>query len=232
MEDVIEDFNVRVDEINKYFLFLKNIVVDDATLYLSQKRSYKFKSVDDDLHKILKANAFLLVYNLVESSFTRTLQCLCDEINLSGKNYNSMIPEIRKAWLKYEVDYFSKIPKGINKGDYIYEVIGNISEQVLTVPRSLKGIGISGNLDVKKIKDCALIYGVKSEALENRKSNGLFVVKAKRNSLAHGELSFTQCGREYDFYELLEIKKEVVSYMRFVLNLFKSRINSKYYAVE
>ena len=55
----------------------------------------------------------------------------------------------------------------------------------------------------------------------------LLTVKSKRNDLAHGIFSFKECGKDYGFQDLYEIKIHVVEYLRQILNNIENYINQK-----
>ena len=57
----------------------------------------------------------------------------------------------------------------------------------------------------------------------------LVTIKDKRNSLAHGDESFVECGRQHTVSELLEMKKEAVKYLRGVLRNIKTYVNNEKY---
>ena len=73
MISVLSDFEKRVEEINVYFLLIENIEEKDAVLYFPNKRTHKYQPHNAELIKILKANLFLLLYNLSESSIKQSL---------------------------------------------------------------------------------------------------------------------------------------------------------------
>jgi hypothetical protein len=229
MDSVISEFNERANEVETYFSFLEDALKEKACLSFKEKTTQQIKLIDTELQKILKANSFILLYNLVESSFKSTLQHLGDEINNSETSYKDAIPAIRKIWLQYDKKYFNDLPKGTKKLDYVYSIIDDITNQIVTIPGKLDGIGISGNLDAQKIKEYAALYGINSQEIDNKSCEKLYTVKNKRNELAHGDSSFAQCGRDYNFQQLNDIKKETVSYMRFILGVFKKHIDKKYY---
>ena len=229
MENIILEFTERTKEIDRYFSFVENVIKDEASLYFKDRKRRKVKKIDGEIQKILTANSFILLYNLIESSFKSTLESLCDEINNSETSYDNLIPEVKKMWLEYESEYFTKKPKQSKKLDHVYSIINDLTNYVLTIPRTLDGIGISGNVDGKKIKECVKAYGLTSKAIMTKPAGKLLTVKTQRNNLAHGDVSFSDCGRNYTFDELSEIKKEVFSYMKFVLNVFNKNIKRKYY---
>lgn len=70
----------------------------------------------------------------------------------------------------------------------------------------------------------------KSEFLMNKINNiAQVIIKNKRNNLAHGNESFSECGRDYTLENLEEIKDESVEYMRFILTHIKEFIKDKKY---
>jgi DNA-binding ferritin-like protein len=229
MEITIAEFDQRVVEVESYFAFLESALKNKAALSFEEADKPKIQIIDSELQKILKANSFILLYNLVESSFKSTLEKLCDDINHSQARYENAIPAIRKIWLQYDQKYFTVHPKGTVKLDYVYEIIDDIANQILRLPENLDGMIISGNLDSQKIKEYAKIYGIESEALHRKSCIKLFTVKNQRNALAHGNISFTQCGRDYDYSQLNEMKEAIINYMEFILKEFKRNIDQKYY---
>ena len=58
---------------------------------------------------------------------------------------------------------------------------------------------------------------------------GLELIKIFRNELAHGEVSFVQCGERLDLVQLKELSKIVFDYLQAVIKLFTSFITNKEY---
>ena len=77
MSLLLDQYDDRVGEIELYFRFLRLIVVERAWLTYGVSKAEK---IDDDLVKILKANAVLLLYNLVESSIRDGLRRIYEAI--------------------------------------------------------------------------------------------------------------------------------------------------------
>jgi hypothetical protein len=64
MQTVILDFNTRVEEVNKYFNFLKELTAENTKLtVLEENGDQTIKPIDPELVITLKANGFLLLYN-------------------------------------------------------------------------------------------------------------------------------------------------------------------------
>ena len=78
----------------------------------------------------------------------------------------------------------------------------------------------SGNVDAKKIKEIADKYGFSHQTDSKFTKNGakLVTVKEKRNDLAHGEISFQECGKDYTIQDIIAIKNEVIKYLEEILN--------------
>ena len=68
MKETREDFNKRRSEIDKYFSLLE--VIDESNIHLryEDKTGEKSVSIDMEMRKILKANGYLLIYNLIEAT--------------------------------------------------------------------------------------------------------------------------------------------------------------------
>jgi len=228
MRFVIDEFNKRAGEVELYYAFIHNLIEGRASLCIEGRLEPKTEEVSSDIHRILKANMFLLLYNLVESSFKEALTSLSEQINTSALRYEDSIPEIRKLWIECEKDYFSKKPNDTKKLEYFYKTIETIREGTLSVPSTLKGIDISGNVDARKIKECMSRYGIDSSETQCA-GDKLRTVKNKRNNLAHGESSFVECGRDIVLSELKEYKNDVIEFMREILSLLQKKCEGKYF---
>ena len=101
MQTVLIDFQERVEEINRYFAFLEKL--EQETLQLSVLKDDGQREnipLDSQLIKTLKANSFLLLYNLVESSMRNAVTAIFDELKNKKVSYNSVRIEIKKIVLK------------------------------------------------------------------------------------------------------------------------------------
>src|SRR5215510_11163824 len=94
----IEKFEERVQEIELYFAFLRNLDEKKATLLILGKRKRSLVP-DEDLLKILKANAYLLLYNVIESSVRSGLLAIYDSIKADGLSYDKLGNELRRTWI-------------------------------------------------------------------------------------------------------------------------------------
>ncbi|NLQ24515.1 hypothetical protein HGO26_16720 [Shewanella sp. S-1] len=233
MDLEMEDFESRVNEIELYFQFMEQITATNACIGDLYDVEFEKIKIDSEVKKIFKANLFLLLYNLIESSFKSALVKLIQDINGSNSKYGMLIPEIRKIWFQDKTKFFSeKTPrisgKTVNKLEYYFPIVDDIFEFVLSIPEKPE---ISGNLDGQSIRKLLEKYGILSEEIKSLKSEKLVKVKSNRNDLAHGDISFSNCGRDLSVPELKEIKDQVINYMRVILNEFNRKIENKYYLI-
>lgn len=197
MTTVINDFEKRASEIKLYFKLLERVVEEEACLYLPEKRTHKYIEFDSELQKVMKTNMFLLLYNLAESSIKQSLSEVYDTVSAESVKYNDVKEEIQKIWIDTNYKNFNQM--GTNR---IHEVINNILEDVIEVEFDASK-KISGNIDGRKIKEFAEQIGFSTKAHHSLNEGvRLHQVKTQRNKLAHGDLSFAECGRNYTIPDL------------------------------
>jgi hypothetical protein len=81
------------------------------------------------------------------------------------------------------------------------------------------------------IKEIAKKYGFSYQTDFAKTKNGekLVDIKDKRNDLAHGVKSFKEVGQGKTIEDLLEIKKEVIEYLRQILENIKTYLDNQEY---
>jgi hypothetical protein len=89
----------------------------------------------------------------------------------------------------------------------------------------------SGNIDAKKIREIADNYGFSHETEYSECKNGakLLEVKNKRNDLAHGILSFSDCGRDSSLTDVNNAFNEVSAYINTITSNIQEYITDKKY---
>lgn len=218
MKDVKRDFQERLDEINLYFSFLEKVILKEGKLLYPNGST---ENIDTTLIKTLRANGFLLIYNLVESCMKRAIEEIYIGMRRDGVEYDSIKEGIRKEIINYlrsnktgTEDFVSSI------NDIARDIIGHcFSAEAL----------FSGNVDAKKIRDIAKRYGFSTRTNTTRTKSGekLLTVKTRRNDLAHGVYSFQECGKDYTIQDMVEIKNEVTTYLEQILDNIESYIDNK-----
>ncbi|OQX25952.1 MAG: hypothetical protein BWK80_12955 [Desulfobacteraceae bacterium IS3] len=104
MRQFIQDFNKRVKEIDNYFSFVRKIASIES--YKREEIVLPGRDkhiVDSDLQKILRANCFLMLYNLVESSIRNGIVAIYDAIHDENLTYKDINSNIKKYLVKLQM---------------------------------------------------------------------------------------------------------------------------------
>ena len=217
----LEIYQERINEIELYFKALQD-------LYCTQPRKISYMFYSDDFLKILKANALIMIYNLVESSIMGGILEIYDELKTSGYSYKDVRKEIQNIWFSFKFNQvYDKTAHYNSYRDKAVEIINVIlKNQPLEMDR--KATDISGNLDADKIRQICSEHGI-TYTIESECRGGLVLedVKNKRNQLAHGTTSFAECGRYYSIEDLEKIKKETIIFLNSILKGMKKYYDDK-----
>lgn len=197
--------------------------INDIELYFSYLRA---NDSNDEIMKIQRANVFLMLYNLIESTVNNALEEIHSAINRENIKFGDCIDEIKALW----VDFYYKKFKEKNSKD-IVDKITMIYDDIILIPydeyQKNKPSGVSGNLDAQKIRDILKVYCLdKNTRVEGRK---LLEIKTNRNRLAHGEISFSELGKDYTISDIGKFCKECKLFLReFLQNVEKYIRDRKY----
>lgn len=222
MQTVLLDFNARVEEINNYFLFLEKLINETTKLaVLNDNGGTKISSLDPALAKTLKANAFLLLYNLIESSMRNAIEAIFSELKDKKVSFNSVRKELKKVVLQ---NFKNRSP------DDIYNKITDISLDIITAGFKSQEL-FSGNIDRDEITRTARKYGFSYDTDYSKTKHGenLYNIMRNRNDLAHGNKSFSEVGKDISIGDLLKVKEEVIEYIgQILINIEKYLTNQEY----
>jgi hypothetical protein len=230
MSLLLTEYEARVAEIDLYFTFLADVLERDAELYYPRARKTKRAIINDDLVKILKANACLLLYNLVESSIRNGLSRIYDSIKNDKVNYETLRRELRELWVH---DEFKPDPMRLpeNNAKRALEMLDLVVESKY-IQFNPKLLPISGNLDADRVRELSTKYGF-SQGTSRSARGGYHLVRVRqeRNNLAHGLKSFKECGRDLTLETLIEIKRQVVVYIRQIMRNIQRFVDRRQYCV-
>jgi len=232
MHDVKSDFNKRKSEIEEYMSFI-NLVTGDMKnskfKYSSiSDNSEKESSVSDQLQKVLIANGFLLLYNLIEATMRNSLSEIFDQIVNDGVYYGNLSENFKKIWLSQST---SNLRKRF-KSETLTATVKEIAESVLdndVIALDKDKLDFSGNLDARKIRDLATKYGFNQSAMN---AENLLTIKNKRNYLAHGDYSFSDIGKDFSSGDIINFKDETIAFLEDVIIQIEAFINDKKYMIE
>lgn len=216
------EFESRESEVNKYMEVL--CLLDKGECKIVCKDilgNEESKSIDVELSKILKANTFILLYNLIESTVTNSLNAIFLAIENENVSYDALSKEIKYLWVRDR----AKIIKDISCA---VDVIEKNSEELVEkhfIKLTRNCVNISGNIDAQEIRKIAKQVGWE----ETKDGRELENIKKKRNQLAHGEYTFSAIGKDVSIKELIEIKDKTIAYLRDTLQKVALYINDKKY---
>lgn len=214
--EVYED---RKSEIEFYFSVMVDI--DDET-------KQTLNTIDNTrFFRIMKSNFLLMLYNLVEATFTTGMLEIYDKLKQDNCSYESVIDEIQNIWRDYKVKEVYKPDSGLSTyTNRVHKIVLDITQNTpLSLSKAM--LGINGNLNAKQIKEICdrhrIRYCVTGDQMALEK------VKKKRNSLAHGDESFSRCARDLTLTDLETIKDTVLQFIQEILLGMDKYYNEKQY---
>ncbi len=206
MQTVQTDFNARAKEVDEYFDFVKSILsADSALTYTDDTGIACSLRVASSLQKTLKANGFLLVYNLVESTMKNALEAIIMHLVAQGVDFDNLSKNVKLIVLKNA--------KNCNP-EKLEPSLSQIGLDLIQHTFRKESL-FSGNLDAKEIRETMQNYGIAKRHFVN--GDCLLTIKNQRNALAHGDISFTDCGKDYDIVDLIRYKDDAKAYLQATL---------------
>jgi hypothetical protein len=99
------DFENRKDEVENYFSFL-SILDDDENTRLKYKKNDNLveEKISEQLQKILIANGFLLLYNLIEATVRNSILEIYAEIEDNEISFEQLSDSLKKIWIEQRTD--------------------------------------------------------------------------------------------------------------------------------
>lgn len=229
MEIVKSVFEDRKKEINLYFTLI-DFLDDIKRKDISDKHNELL--TNKDLEKILRANSLLMLYNLIESTLINAIEFVYQTFRENNLTYGHVRQEIKEIWFNY------RFSNAYDKNSHFYtyrKTALNIINSIMcgeSLVLDRKATGISGNLDADSIRDVCKNHGIKFRTPSNCHGGiKLKTVKEQRNQLAHGTLSFVECGRDFTVIDLNEIKDEVILFMDGFIASIEQYYNNQDYLI-
>ena len=230
-----EEFDKRIVEIDLYFEILQTIELDKPKLSAYSLIENKQIEVlfDSERIKILRANSFLLLYNLIESTIYNSIVSIFDKITDNQIKYFEMIEEVQRYWLNNLYKHDEKKKKETIIGTFM-----NIANQIFNDNISLVSNEISygGSLDAQTIFETAKSMKIEIGNVhriydKNIHGETLKNIRSKRNWLAHGEKSFSEVGDNIAYPQLDEAKNHVRAFLEEFIKSVEEYIIKESYRV-
>lgn len=144
MQNTLGIFEDRKEEINFYYSIMIEI----------ESAEGRIETIDNNrLIKIMKSNLLLMLYNLVEACVVSGMMEIYEDLKNDGCSYSSVISEIQNIWAKHEInEIYGPTTERSAYESRVQRIIQNIiSGSPIMLSRD--ALGISGNLNAKKIKE-------------------------------------------------------------------------------
>ena len=237
MEELVRPFEERYSEIDIYLEFLDglDLVMKSGVPRLGGPEG---PVVTVQQQRILFSSVYLQLYNLVESTVTSCLDAISKRAVVAGEWLpGDLTAEVRQEWVRRmaqthtEMAAETRLQKAIALCDHLVASLPMVSFEIER--------GGGGNWDDEEIWRMAKRLGVALNL--SRQANAgvkrvirddlgaMKLIVSLRNKLAHGSLSFVECGQYDTVAQLRQIAVRVAGYMREVVNAFASYIESHGY---
>lgn len=181
-------------------------------------------AISNETKKILKANVYLLLYNLVESTVRNTLQAIYDHLETKGVSFHDVRDELQLEVLK-------NLKRYIQNKDVVNfnQQINDISKDIVYMTFNPSD-RFNGNVDAKLVREKVekMGFSVVAEAFA-RDGVDLLSIKSQRNSLAHGELSFCDCGKDLVASDLDDMFERTKAYLAALIQCSEGYIAQELY---
>lgn len=208
--DFQSDFALRRIQVKRYLA-----VVREAERELQWAGESK---LSNERLSVLRAGAFLVLYNLIESAARTSIQELHDKMVAERIEFSGLRRSIRR-----------EVIKGFKR-----RANPDSEQDMIDVPVTVVSVALdvdyhfSGNVDAERLRDIAAVYGFSPETNATRTHGGadLLTIKNIRNDLAHGHKTYDEVGRLYTFREILEIGLRAVAYVKAILDNIASYLDA------
>jgi hypothetical protein len=223
-------FEERLGEVEAYLSFLEEMEL------ASQAGAPRFGPAGAPLTQrqaeILRAGVFVQLYNLVEATMTRCLDALATSSHDGRWLPSQLVPAFRKEWIK--------VAAGVNvqmnpetRLEYATKLV-----ELLVGGQSLKPFKIEkgggGNWDDELIEallrrlgvTLILAPGVRTAAKRPYRDDMrvMRMIMKMRNDLAHGNISFAECGENETSKSLREVTHAAAMYLRSIVRAIERYI--------
>ncbi len=190
--------------------------------------------------RILYSGVFLQLYNLVEATVVKCLDGVTDAALNGGRWFpGDLTEELRREWVRV----IARTHVDLNPENRLESALALCQHLVGSLPiagfKVEKGGG--GNWDDEAIEQIAgrlgfnLRVSVETYSAIKRPFRDdlgpLQLIKKLRNSLAHGNISFAECGENLTVGELRDLVNRTTAYLREVVGAFRAYIDGHQFVV-
>lgn len=230
MNALKDAFEERLQEIRTYLDLLDGI---EKQIQNGAPRIGEDLTVSTQQQRILYSSVYLQLYNLVEATITRCVGALTSAISNDKRWFpEDLSIDFQREWVRFTArTHVNQLPE--KRLEHAVKLLEHLTSRravsALTITK-----GDSGNWDDGAISKLAKRLGlplhipVEVEAPIKRyyknDQGPLTYIKTARNNLAHGILSFAECGEGVTVAELRLLTDKVSGYLAEVVASFEESI--------
>jgi hypothetical protein len=233
MGDLREAFDERLAEIEAYLRFLDGL--DDEIRRTGVPRlGSEGPIITVDQQRILYSSVYIQLYNLVEATITRCLDAVCAAASAEERwRPGDLSFELRREWIRSTAKTHAALTDE-NRLKIVVELVAHLVEALPL--RNFRVEKAGGSWDDAMIENIteriglplrvseAVYRGVKQHLREDK--GALALIAMLRNNLAHGSLSFVECGQNVVVEQLRDLKDRTALYLGEVVNAFENWVAS------
>ncbi len=238
MDELGQAFDERMDEIEAYLQFLEALEAEARTGPPRLGQGGALITVQQQ--RILYSSVFLQLYNLVEATVVNCLDGVTEATLTRGAwTPGDLTNELRTEWVRVmarthiDLNYEKRLASALALCDHL---IGTLPVAGFKMEK-----GGGGNWDDNEIEQIAerLGFRIRLSRTVYRDIKRPFkddlgplaLIKKLRNHLAHGAISFEECGENLTVGELRDLAQRTAAYLRGVVNAFSTYIASHEYLI-
>jgi hypothetical protein len=228
--DLRADFRERVEEVEAYLELVSGIEQSvQHGIPLLRVPTGSTTVVRPLQQKLLYAGVYLHLYNLVEATVSRCIAAVEEAASMGNRQAGDLSLELRSEWVRS----VARTHEFLNNENKLKSALKLCDHLVAMLPVKMTiDQGVGGNWDDEEIYRFAERLGVQLRLTTQadvkrpfRDGRGAMqVIKYLRNKLAHGEISFAECGDGLSAGQLEDLKKRTVAYLEEVIGCFEGFI--------
>lgn len=224
--DINSELTRRLDEVKVYLDSIDTICQPSVDFRYSSinkdttQIEEKIFSPDPIFQQTLIAGTWVMMYNVVESTVRNALLHIIDNIHREGLDFINLTKN-------YQIELARKELKDIIKtNDYYNRIVGFVDTALLSMLSDpevvISEIGFGGNIDARKLSEIYERFSItKADDWQYSHREKLRTIKGFRNDLAHGVITYRDCGKQFTVADL-RVAFEAVSA---ILNSFVEDVN-------
>ncbi|AQS50529.1 hypothetical protein PAEH1_01355 [Paenalcaligenes hominis] len=239
MNYVKDVFERRVKDIETYFELVEKIEVALGAGNARLKTDNSYYQIKAEQQKMIYASVYLHLYNLIESTITTLIEAVERHAQTGINGQLALLTKKMQAlYVKsvIEADSTASEEKRLEKALSLFEQALNLKPFEIKIPP-----GGGGNWDLMRIEEMSRKIGVPLKTPRDLKDRlarpyrndqgAFFYIKSIRNQLAHGSLSFVECGEALVARDLNVLIEDVKAYLKFLIDSYERFLVTHQYKI-